>query len=98
MAILLEFPFSVVERADLSSLQPTRDAMEMERMVAHTPGYCTFLAGGRCLIRLALDAQVHNMISTNGAIVHHDVPSPQGYGAPLLHLKAFLSSCNLSGT
>ncbi len=29
-AIFLEFPITIVERADLTSLQPTRDAMKME--------------------------------------------------------------------
>jgi hypothetical protein len=28
--VLLELPVSVVQRADLASLEPTRDAMEME--------------------------------------------------------------------
>lgn len=30
VAVLLELPLTVVERADLASLQPTRDAVEME--------------------------------------------------------------------
>jgi hypothetical protein len=29
-AVLLEFPVSVVQGADLTSLQPTRDAVEVE--------------------------------------------------------------------
>jgi hypothetical protein len=32
-AILLEFPVSVVQRADLASLEPTRDAVEVEGML-----------------------------------------------------------------
>lgn len=28
--ILLEFPFTVIQRTDISSFQPTRDAMKME--------------------------------------------------------------------
>jgi hypothetical protein len=32
-AVLLKFPVSVVQRADLASLEPTRDAMEMEGML-----------------------------------------------------------------
>ena len=32
-SILLEFPISVIQGADLTSLQPTRYAMEMERVL-----------------------------------------------------------------
>ena len=30
---LLQFPFTVVERADVSRLQPSRDAVEVERVL-----------------------------------------------------------------
>ncbi len=53
------------------------------------------IQGGRSdelpyLIGLALDAEVHDVIATDGAIVHHDVPGPQGDRVPLLHLEALL--------
>jgi len=51
----LEFPVSVVERADLTGLQPTGDAMEMEGVVADTPSYGTLLAGGRRLVGLTFN-------------------------------------------
>ena len=35
--VLLELPFAVVERTDLPSLQPTRDAVEVERMLQAQP-------------------------------------------------------------
>ena len=34
-SLLLEFPFTVVKRADLASLQPARDAVEVKGML-HT--------------------------------------------------------------
>ena len=33
MAVLLEFPFSIVQRADLTSFQPPWNAMEVESML-----------------------------------------------------------------
>jgi hypothetical protein len=33
--ILLELPVSVVERADLASLEPSRDAVEVESVLQH---------------------------------------------------------------
>ena len=39
------------------------------------------------LIGLALDAEVHDVVAADGAVVDHDVPSPQRNGVPLLHLE-----------
>ena len=39
------------------------------------------------LISLALDAEVHDVVPADGAVVHHDVPGPQRYGVPLLNLE-----------
>lgn len=43
--VLLELPVSVVQRADLTGLEPSRDAVEMERMLASRG----LLAGSRTL-------------------------------------------------
>lgn len=43
MSIFLELPLPVVQGAHLSRLKPAGDAVEMERMVAHTPGYGALL-------------------------------------------------------
>lgn len=105
MAVLLELPLPVVQRAHLTSLQPARNAVEMESVlhtrntklltnrphvatinkthIAHAPGHSTLLAGGGRLIRLALDAQVHDVIAANGTVVHDNVPGPQSDGVPL---------------
>eukprot|EP00416_Gambierdiscus_australes_P039667 CAMPEP_0171094526 /NCGR_PEP_ID=MMETSP0766_2-20121228/41428_1 /TAXON_ID=439317 /ORGANISM="Gambierdiscus australes, Strain CAWD 149" /LENGTH=84 /DNA_ID=CAMNT_0011553183 /DNA_START=83 /DNA_END=333 /DNA_ORIENTATION=+ len=76
-AVLLEFPLPVVQGTDLPRLQPARDAMEVEGMVAHTPSDGALFACVRALVCLALDAEVHDVIPADGAVVHHNVPSPQ---------------------
>ena len=51
---LVELPLSVVKRTDLPCLEPARDAVKVERVVADTPGHRALLAGGRGLVSLAL--------------------------------------------
>jgi hypothetical protein len=72
-AVLLEFPLSVIQRADLPRLQPSRNAMEVKGVVAHTPCHHTLVARCRSLVRLALNAQVHDMVPADGAVVHHNI-------------------------
>ena len=45
-------------------------------MVAYTPGDCAFFIGSSTLVGLAFDAQVHDVVAANGAVVDNDVPSP----------------------
>merc|ERR1719356_1146155 len=90
MSVLLKLPVSVVKRANLSGLEPPGDAVEVEGVVTHPPGHGALLAGGARLIGLTLDAQVHDVVPADGAVVHHDVPGPQGHGVPLLHLEPLL--------
>mmetsp|Transcript_13236 Transcript_13236/g.33618 ORF Transcript_13236/g.33618 Transcript_13236/m.33618 type:complete len:211 (+) Transcript_13236:179-811(+) len=89
--ILLEFPVAVVERADLPRLEPATDAVEVEGVVAHAPRDCALVRGGARLVGLALDAQVHDVVPADGAVVHHDVPRPERDRAPLLHHEALLA-------
>ena len=42
------------------------------------------------LVGLTLDAQVHDVVPADGAVVHHDVPGPQRHCVPLLHLESLL--------
>jgi hypothetical protein len=59
--------------------------MQTERRtyVADTPGDGALLAGGGRLVGLAFNAQVHNMVTANGAVVDDDVPRPESDGVPL---------------
>jgi hypothetical protein len=51
--------------------------------VADTPGDGALLARGRRLVRLALDAEVHDVVTANGAVVDDNVPRPESYRVPL---------------
>lgn len=51
--------------------------------VADSPRNGTlFTCGGR-LVGLALDTEVHDVVTANGAVVDDDVPAPKGYRVPL---------------
>ena len=39
------------------------DAVEVECVVAHSPGHGALLAGGARLVSLALDAQIHDVVT-----------------------------------
>ena len=91
-AVLLELPLAIVQWADLPSFEPAGDAMEVEGMVADAPCYRAILGAVRPLIRLALNAQVHDVITTDRAVVHNDVPSPQRHGIPFLDLESLRGS------
>merc|ERR1719384_1035 len=90
VSVLLELPVPVVEGADLPGLEPAGDAVEVEGVVTHPPGNRALLAGGARLVCLALDAQVHDVVAADGAVIHHDVPGPQRHRVPLLHLEPLL--------
>ncbi len=47
--------------------------MEVEGVVAHPPGHGALLAGGAGLVRLTLDAQVHDVVPADGAVVNVNV-------------------------
>jgi hypothetical protein len=51
--------------------------------IADTPGDGAFFARGRRLVGLALNAQVHDVITADGAVVDDNVPGPESYGVPL---------------
>ena len=55
-----------------------------------TMNFLTYNNCVRHLVGLALDAEVHDVVATDGAVVHHDVPGPQSHGVPLLDLKPLL--------
>lgn len=90
VAVLLKLPVAIVERTHLTRLEPTTDAVKVKGVIADAPGDGALLVGGRLLIRLALDAQIHNVIAANGAIVDDNVPRPECDGAPLFQLELLL--------
>ena len=73
--------------------------------VADAPSDRTLFAGGGGLVCLTVDAQVHDVVAANGAVVDDDVPGPKRDCVPLcycqhvhlmrhfsLHLHTFLTS------
>merc|ERR1719422_2362692 len=90
-SIFLELPVPVVQGTNISGLEPSGDAVEVEGVVAHPPSHGAFFTGGAGLICLTLDAQVHDVVPADGAVVHHNVPRPESTGVPLLHLKSLTS-------
>ena len=51
--------------------------------VAYAPGNGALLARGRRLVCLALDAEIHDVVAANGAVVDYNVPRPESYRIPL---------------
>ena len=51
--------------------------------VTDPPSHCALFARGGSLVGLAVDAQVHDVVAADGAIVDDDVPGPEGDGVPL---------------
>jgi len=69
--------------------------MEMECVVTDAPSDCTLFTGGGGLVCLALDAEIHDMISADSAVVNNDIPRPKGNCVPLLDLEALLAFSDL---
>lgn len=89
--VFLEFPVPVIQRTDLTGLEPSRYAVEVESVIADSPGYCAFLTRGRGLVGLTFDTKVHNVVSANGTVINDDIPSPESNGTPLLDFEPLLS-------
>lgn len=96
--VLLKLPVTVVQWAHLAGLEPARNTMEMEGVVANAPSYGALLARGRGLVRLTLNAEVHDVVSADGAVVDDNVPCPECDGVPLLDLEALLAVGGLGVT
>ncbi len=54
--------------------------------IADTPGNGALFARGTRLVGLAVDAEVHDMVATDGAVVDNYVPGPERYSVPLLSI------------
>lgn len=51
--------------------------------VTDSPCNGTLLTCGGRLVGLALDAEVHDVVTANCAIVDDNIPAPEGYRVPL---------------
>lgn len=51
--------------------------------VTDSPCNGTLLTCGGRLVSLALNAEVHDVVAANGAVVDNDIPTPKGYRVPL---------------
>ena len=69
----MELPILVVEGTAVLLFQPSRDAVEVECVVASAPGSSALLGCVRDLVGLTIDARLHYVILANGAVVDCDV-------------------------
>lgn len=65
-------------------------------MVADTPGHSALFTRCRGLVCLAFDAEVHDVVSADSAIIYDNVPCPQCDGIPLLDFEALLCVYSLA--
>ena len=84
----MQLPLSVIEGADIPSLEPSGDAVEVERVIADTPSGVAVLVGSGDLVRLTVDAKIHDVVPADRAIVNDDIPSPQSDCVPLLYFES----------
>ena len=61
--------------------------MKVESVVAHAPGDVALLGSGRRLVGLALDAEIHDVIAADRAVVDDDVPRPKRHSVPFFNLE-----------
>jgi len=64
---------------------------QVDTHVADAPSHRTLLRRGRSLVGLAVNAQIHDVVAADGAVVHDDVPGPQRDCVPLRRLSVYPS-------
>ena len=61
-------------------------------MIADAPRGGALLLGIRYLVRLTVNARLHDVIPANGTILNGNVPGPQSNRVPFFHFKSLLYS------
>jgi len=67
-----------------SQQMPARRHRKPFTYVAYPPSDSALLRRGRSLIGLAVNAQIHNVVAADGAVVDDDVPRPERNCIPLI--------------
>ena len=82
-------PFLETQRAIVLLLDPVGDAVEVEGMIAVSPGdvACAFVLRH---VRHAVDAVLHEVVAANTALVLLDLPLPHDDCIPFLDDKILL--------
>jgi len=71
-------PLRARTKTRLPRLQPARNAVKVKGVVARAPGHRAVFGARRRLVGLALDAQVHDVVAADGAVV--DLKARDGRG------------------
>ena len=74
-------------RGEWSCARARARAPDRRDAARHAPRHDAVLGGRRRLVGLALDAEVHDVVAADGAVLHDDVPAPERDGRPLLDLR-----------
>eukprot|EP00954_Amorphochlora_amoebiformis_P027718 1387309-Amorphochlora_amoeboformis.AAC.1 len=90
MPISLTLPLLLVKRTYTSRLEPSFNAVEVECVLTNPPGDRA-VGRGAALVRLALDAQLHEKVAADRARVDLNIPAPHGNGIPFFEFYPFLS-------
>ena len=73
VAVSLELPVLVVEGTPVLLLEPSRDAVEVEGVVASAPSSSAFVLCICDLVGLTVDAGLHDVVLANSTVINCDV-------------------------
>lgn len=71
--IFLEFPIAVVERANLAGLQPSRDAVEVERVLCTMLVYVSLRSNSQIRTLQIPQATVHSSLAAEAWLAWHSI-------------------------
>ena len=67
--------------------------MEVEGVIAHTPGLVTFFLAVGDLVSLTVYTGLHDMVTADSAVIDMDVPGPESDGVPFFNFESFRWCC-----